>query len=111
MNGAGTGGIMFNFETYDTKPANLISTRNELAIAAALWDFNDNVNDGQDQVSYGHGTVQDVYTSNAFFDVAYGFWDDTCDFDTYMRGWVDGGQATHGPTAAAVKQKPGLSLS
>jgi hypothetical protein len=111
MNGAGTGGIMVNLENYDLKPANLISTRNELAIAAALWDFNDNVNDRQDTVNHGHAMVQDVYTSNAFFDVAYGFWDDTCDFDTYMRGWVDAGKPADGPTAAAVLQNTGYTLS
>ncbi len=111
VDGSGTGGIAVNFETYDTKPANLISTLNELAIAAALWDFEDDVNDDQDTVHHGHAMVQDVYTSDAFFDVAYGFWDDTCDFDTYMRGWVDAGKPADAATAAAVLQNTGYTLS
>ena len=112
INGSGSGGIMVNLETYDTSVgSNLISTRNELAIAAALWDLNDGANDGQDRVSLGHATVQQVYTSNAFEDVAYGFWDDTCDFDTYMRGWVDDGKPADADTAAAVLQNTGYTLA
>ncbi len=112
IDGSGTSGIAVNLENYDTSiGASLISTLNELAIAAALWDLNDNVNDGQDIVSYGHATIQDVFTSEAFFDVAYGFWDDTCDFDTYMRGWVDAGKPADAQTAAAVLQNTGYTLS
>ncbi len=111
MNGTGVNGIKIDFEPYDTSVgSNLISTFNELAIAAALWDLNDNVNDGQDTVSYGHSTVQDVYTSDAFADVAYGFFDDTCNFDTYMRGWIDAGKPKDAATAAVVMQNTGYTL-
>ena len=112
INGSGISGIEVDLEAYDTSvSSDLISTRNELAIAAALWDLNDNVNDGQDRVNHGHNMIQAVYTSNAFKDVAYGFWDDTCDFDTFMRGWVDDGRPTDGDTAAAVLQNTGYTLS
>jgi hypothetical protein len=111
INGSGVNGIKVNFEDYDvTRSANLISTFNELAVAAALWDLNDNVNDGQDTVSYGHATIQDVYTSSAFNDAAYGFFDDTCNFDTYMRGWIDAGKAKDAATAAVVLQNTGYTL-
>ena len=111
INGSGVNGIKVNFENYDvTRPANLISTYNELAVAAALWDLNDNVNDGQDTVSYGHATIQDVYTSGAFNDAAYGFFDDTCNFDTYMRGWIDAGKPKDAATAAVVLQNTGYTL-
>ncbi|HNB53520.1 MAG TPA: hypothetical protein PK530_16340, partial [Anaerolineales bacterium] len=111
INGTGSSGIMIDLEPYDTSVgSNLISTYNELAIAAALWDLNDSANDGQDTVGYGHGTVQDVYTSDAFADVAYGFFDDTCNFDTYMRGWIDAGKPKDAGTAATVLQNTGYTL-
>jgi hypothetical protein len=54
--------------------------------------------------------VQDVYTSDAFNDVAYGVFDDTCDFDTYMRGWVDAGKPADAGTAASILQNTGYTL-
>ena len=111
INGSGINGIMVNLETYDvTRSPNLISTYNELAVAAALWDLNDNANDGQDTVLYGHATIQDVYTSDAFNDAAYGFFDDTCNFNTYMRGWIDFGKPKDAATAAVVLQNTGYTL-
>ena len=70
-------------------------TRNAQAIAAALWDLYDDGPDplDQDYVSYGHTPLQSVYISSEFNDAAYGFLNDTCEFDTYMRGWVDYGYA------------------
>ena len=92
-----------NIETYDVDQPSLKSTFNELSVAAALWDLNDAVNDGQDTVSFGHKGVQGIFTSDEFQSVAYGFFDDTCDFDTYMRAWILV-NPSDGPTAAVVKQ-------
>lgn len=111
INGSEAGGIMLDFEPYDTSVgSDLISTFNELAIAAALWDLNDSIDDGQDTVAHGHSMVQDVYTSEAFYDIAYGFFDDTCNFDTYMRGWIDADKPQDAATAAAVLQNTGYTL-
>jgi hypothetical protein len=87
-----------------------VSTLNEFAIAAALWDLRDNANDGQDTVSYGHDTIQNLYTSDAFTDEAYGFFDDTCDFDTFMRAWVKSGRASDAQTAAVILQNTAYTL-
>jgi hypothetical protein len=110
INGMENGGIDVDLETYDVDQPDVINTFNELAIAAALWDFNDAVDDGQDTVNYGHVVVQDVYISEEFTDVAYGFFDDTCNFDTYMRGWIDAGYARDAETAAVVMQNVGYTL-
>jgi hypothetical protein len=110
IDGSGTGGIAVNLENWDFTHPSLVSTESEMAIAAALWDLNDTQLDGQDQVSHGHGLIQAVYTSSEFNDVAYGLIDDTCDFDTYMRGWVDYGAPADAKTAAAVKQNTGYTL-
>jgi hypothetical protein len=95
----------------DSSRSSLVSVMNEMAVASALWDLNDTADDIQDKVSYGHQTVQGVYTSDAFMDVAYGFFDDTCDFDTYMRGWVEQGELADGPTAAAVLQNAVIPIA
>jgi hypothetical protein len=102
INGSGMGGIVVDLETYDVDQPDVLTPYNELAIAAMLWDFKDSADDGQDRVSYGHDLLQFVYTSEEFMDAAYGFWDDTCDFYTYMRGWIDSGQPTDAETAATV---------
>ncbi len=88
-------------------------TRNAQAIAAALWDLYDDGPDplDQDYVSYGHTPLQSVYISSEFNDAAYGFLDDTCEFDTYMRGWVDYGLPTDDKTAAVVKEHTGYTLA
>ncbi len=109
INGGG-GGIFVDLEPRDVNQPTLVSTLSEFAIAAALWDLNDNVNDGQDQVNHGHAMIQDVYTSGTFEDVAYGFWDDDCDFDNYMRAWVQRGKPADAPTAAAILQNTGYTL-
>jgi hypothetical protein len=110
INGTGVSGIKVNLETYDVSQPTILTPYNELAIAAALWDLNDSTNDGQDRVGYGHATIQSVFTSSAFMDAAYGFWDDTCDFYTYMRGWIDSGQPTDAATAAAIYQNTEYNL-
>lgn len=110
VDGTEMSGISVNLETYDIDQSDVSNTYNELAIAAALWDFIDTVSDGQDTVSYGHDIVQYVYTSDEFMDVAYGLFDDTCNFDTYMRGWIDAGYPSDAATAAVVMQNVGYTL-
>ena len=104
------GGGTPNLKDLETCYSCQATTENEGAIARALWDLYDDHWDSQDQVAYGHGVIQAVYTSSAFNDVAYGLFDDTCDFDTYMRGWVDDGRTADYKTAAAVKQNTGYTL-
>jgi len=109
VNGGGSG-IFIDLETWNVTYPTLVSTLSAFAIAAALWDLNDNADDGQDKVSYGHAMIQDVYTSDTFENVAYGFWDDQCDFDNYMRAWVQRGKPADAQTAAAVLQNTGYTL-
>ena len=107
IDGSGTNGIILDLETWDVDRPTLVSTLNEFAIAAALWDLNDNANDGGDRVSWGHPTLQSVFTSDSF--ESNGFFDDTCTFNTYMQSWKDIGKPTDGATAAAVTQNTGLA--
>ena len=113
--GGGTGGLTINLETWDVSnfgddPANLVSVQSELANAAALWDLNDTSVEDGDNVNLGHTPIQNVYTSDEFVDVAYGFFDDTCDFDTYMRGWVKFGQPANADVAEVVMKNTGYTL-
>ncbi|HSR34878.1 MAG TPA: choice-of-anchor X domain-containing protein, partial [Anaerolineae bacterium] len=100
-----------NLETWDVDEPKLVSVLNEMAIAAALWDLYDSEPDGQDNVYHGPARIQDVYTSEVFQDIAYGFWDDTCDFDAYARAWVARGMPANKQTAAAIKKNTGYTLS
>jgi hypothetical protein len=86
------------------------NTENEGAIATALWDLYDTEGSYDDWAEHGHASIQAVYVSSEFNDVAYGLFDDTCDFDTYMRGWVDYGLPADWKTADAVKQNTGYNL-
>jgi hypothetical protein len=106
INGSGVPGNQYDLEDINYP----VSTQNQGSISAALWDLYDDDLDGQDVVEIGHPTIQAVYLSSEFNDAAYGFWDDTCDFDTYMAGWVDVGAPTDYQTAAVVKENTGYSL-
>ncbi len=110
VDGAGTAHKK-NLETCYDCP---VTIENEGALARALWDLNDSGidgRDGQDQVGYGHAAIQSVYISDVFYDIAYGDFDDTCNFDTYMRGWIDYGNPHDYQTAASVKQNTGYTLT
>jgi len=112
INSSGVQGITYNLNDFHVYHPSLVSIGNEGAVAAAFWDLND-TDDGwdyQDRVGYGHAAIQNVYTSDAFLDIAYGLFDDTCDFDTYMRGWVDSGMPADQSTAAVVKENTGYTL-
>ena len=107
MDSSGISGSKRNLEDCFDCPT---STQNEGAIAAALWDLYDPVDNYPDLVSYGHAAIQAVYTSDEFMEEAYGVFDDTCDFDTYMRGWVDSGMPADKYTAAVVQENTGYTL-
>ena len=108
INGSGTGGINVNLEA--TQSAALVSVKYEMAIAGALWDLFDAAVDDQDTIALGQTAIQSVYTGDDFEDAASGFWDDTCNFDTFAKGWVASGQRTDGPTAAVFMQNTGYTL-
>jgi len=106
INGAGIPGNLYNLEEHSYP----ISVKNQGSISAALWDLYDPSDYYPDLVSHGHAAIQSVYTSAEFNDAAYGLFDDTCDFDTYMRGWVDKGMPTDKYTAAVVQDNTGYTL-
>lgn len=108
INGSGTPSINVNLEP--TQPAAVVSVRYEMAIAGALWDLFDAVDDGQDTITLGHVPAQEVYTGDDFDDIASGWFDDTCTFDVYARAWVAGGQQADGPAAAVIMQNTGFTL-
>ena len=110
VDGSGNNGSYVDLEDFNLTHPNLVTVENEMAVAAALWDLYDTAVDQQDQVSHGHALIQAVFTSGEFYDIAYGLFDDTCDFDTYMRGWVDYGAPADAKTAAAIKQNTGYTL-
>ena len=108
INGSGSGGINVDLEA--TQPPNLVSVLYEFAIAGALWDLYDTAPDGQDTLGYGPNGIQRVYTGDTFQSVAYGFFDDDCDFDTFARAWVQDGLPANAVTAAIIAQNTGYTL-
>jgi uncharacterized protein YegL len=107
LGGTTKGNLIIDLESWNTNNPHLVSDLNEMAVAAALWDLNDEVDDGQDRAKHGHAMIQGVYTSETFEDIAYGFWDDTCEFDTFIRAWVREGNPTDLYTAGAIRQNTG----
>ncbi len=120
MNGAGVPGISVNLETYDsTRPANLLSDQNELAIAAMLWDFTDSAQDGRtsgggpagapvDRVAHGHTMVQRAYTDPTF-EANGDVFDDTCTAFVYILAWRQMGLPTDSATAETITKNIGLA--
>jgi|GEM_PF-1971402 len=117
FNASGNSGIVVDLEQYDsTRMVSLLSDRNELAIAAMLWDLNDNSNDGRttagvtnapfDRVAHGHALLQQVYTDPSFS--ANGdIFDDTCTSFVYLWSWLKLNKPTDGGTAEAVTKNIG----
>ena len=117
FNATGTSGIVVDLEQYDsTRMASLLSDRNELAIAAMLWDLNDSANDGRttagttnapfDRVAHGHAMLQQVYTDPTFSSNGDIF-DDTCTSFVYLWSWLKMNKPTDGGTAEAVTKNIG----
>ncbi|MCB0087795.1 MAG: Ig-like domain-containing protein, partial [Caldilineaceae bacterium] len=79
------------------------SDRNEGAIAGMLWDFFDNVNDGQDTVSHGETRIQQVYASANFRN------NKQCDMRSFLSAWKALGMPTDAATAATVVQNVGIN--
>ncbi|HUW14830.1 MAG TPA: vWA domain-containing protein, partial [Anaerolineae bacterium] len=100
-------GPMINVETWNLNSAANISVRDELSVAAALWDLNDAAND--DPASFGHTVIQSVYTSDEF-EYEGDVFDDDCTFATFARAWVDTGQPTDANAAAAISQNTGFTF-
>ena len=117
-NGAG-GMLSVNLETYDsTRMDNLLNAGNELAVAAMLWDLNDNAVDGRtrgsnpttgpwDSVSHGHAMIQQVYTDDTF-EANGDVFDDTCSAFVYLLAWNDMGMPTDGNTAEVIVKNVSL---
>jgi len=101
------GGPIVNLETWNLNSAANISVRDELSIAAALWDLNDGAND--DPASFGHAAIQSVYTSDEF-EYEGDVFDDDCTFATFARAWVDTGQPSDANAAVAISQNTGFTL-
>ncbi len=108
INGSGMPSINVNLEP--TQPAAVVSVRYEMAIAGALWDLFDAIDDDQDTISLGHAPAQEVYTGDDFDNIASGWFDDVCTFDVYARAWVASGQQADGPAAAVIMQNTGYTL-
>ena len=106
--GGTKGSVIVDIESWNVDKPNLVTDLNEFAVAAALWDLNDEVDDGQDRADHGHAMIQSVYTSETFEDIAYGFLDDTCDFNNFVRAWVKEGNPTDLFTAGAIRQNTGI---
>ena len=106
--GGTKGSVIVDIESWHLRTPSIVSDLNEFAVAAALWDLNDEVDDGQDRVDHGNAMIQSVYTSETFEDIAYGFLDDKCDFNNFVRAWVKEGNPTDLYTAGAIRQNTGI---
>ena len=91
-----------NLETWNVSQPTFVSPRNEIAIAAALWDLNDTVDDAQDRTSVGHNILQEVYSGDTFNGGA-------CTMAGFMQAWVDDGKPTTPGVAAIMSQNTGLA--
>jgi len=100
-------GAVVDLETWDTDPRANLSVRDELSVAAALWDINDPPND--DPAGLGHAVIQSVYTSDEF-EYEGDVFDDDCTFATFARAWVDTGQPVNANVAAAISQNTGFTF-
>jgi hypothetical protein len=107
IDGSGVPGNLYNLE-FKNYP---VDVGNQGSISAALWDLYDDEQDFQDIVHLEHAAIQGVYTSNEFMEEAYGVFDDTCNFETYMRGWVDAGMPADRNTAAVILDNTGYTLA
>ncbi len=97
------GAFDLNLENFHANHEDLVSTLNEIAIAAALWDLQDLPADDQDKVTVGHAAIQKVFTSGWFE------YHDECDFDGYMKVWATHNQVNQ-LIAAAIHQNTGYTL-
>jgi hypothetical protein len=76
--------------------------QNEAAVAGALWDLYDGVNDNQDTVEHGHRLIQDVFVSDEFHKRL--FFPERCGFDKFVDSWEEIGNPADAVTAAAINQ-------
>ncbi len=110
-NGA-TGATSRSLESYDTTTGPK-SIRNELAIAAMLWDLNDGSADypggaDDDKIALGHRAIQRVYTDPAF--AANGdVFDDDCTVPVFLKVWKDLGLQADAAAADAARRNLGTA--
>ena len=103
------GGVSrFDLERWDTNvPTRTVET-NEMAIAALFWDLMDDAVDGQDRASYGHRTIQEVYTSEEFNEQ---LGDEECSVNQYFQAWQAEGKTADADTAAIITQNVSKNIT
>lgn len=107
LNGLGTCGVCVNLESWHTTNPGNRTTRNEMSIAAALWDLIDTVNDDQDLVTIpgGYPWIEKVFLDSNFAHSSISY----CAFEQYLQIWKFLGGPTDAPVAAAITQNTNLS--
>jgi hypothetical protein len=97
--------LVRNLETYDmiTAPKSL---RNEMSIAAALWDLSDGGAGDDERAALGHRAVQRVYTDPAFASNGDVF-DDACTVFQFLGAWQRLGLPADAAVADAVRRNLG----
>ena len=93
--------FVHNVEQNDFSVSNR-TDRNEYAIASALWDIADAVNDGQDKITQTHAPLLQVFTSEEFEEV--GEAPEACTFGSFLTSWWRSGNPLTDELAAAVDQ-------
>lgn len=107
LNGLGACGVCVNLESWHTTNPGHRTTRNEMSIAAALWDLIDTANDDQDQVTIpgGYPFIEKVFLDSNFADSSISY----CAFEQYLQIWKFLGGPTDAPVAAAITQNTNLA--
>lgn len=107
LNGLGSCGVCVNLESWHTTNPGHRTTRNEMSIAAALWDLIDTANDDQDQVTIaaGYPFIEKVFLDANFADSSISY----CAFEQYLQIWKFLGGPTDAPVAAAITQNTKLT--
>ena len=98
----------YDLETRDVAQPTLVTTRNEAAVAALLWDLEDGGNDGQDRAGFGVRANQETFTHPTFSENGDAF-DDTCTTWVYLTSWRDIGKQADRAVAAIIQQNVGLA--
>jgi hypothetical protein len=110
LDGLGPGGMMggYDLETRDVAQPTLVTTRNEAAVAALLWDLEDSANDGQDRAGFSLRANQENFT-DPIFSANGDVFDDTCTTWVYLTSWRDAGKQADKAVAAIIQQNVGLA--
>ncbi|MBP6015534.1 MAG: hypothetical protein KA586_02355 [Candidatus Promineofilum sp.] len=79
--------------------------RDEGAVAAMLWDFQDGANDGSDTVNHGHTAIQRVFTDPDLKN------NTQCDMRRFLQVWRKLKLPTDAATAATIVQNVNVTLA